>query len=168
MPSAKSGALQAFPESRQGSVRPWGGQSRPAEMTSRTPLSQWDPFRPMEMLAALWSSKLTRGVGTGPPAGYRTLFDTLCRLMVGRRLTVRLRGDDVKLTIKELDAHLDVRSLSVGQLRDVHIVAEDICCGQHKMTRAQAHLRGRPSAVLRRHQCWSQRLSRSHWTPHPP
>jgi hypothetical protein len=95
----------------------------------------------MEILAALWSSKLTRGVGTGPAAGYRTLFDTVRRLTVGRRLTVRLMGDDVKLTIKELDAYLDVRSLSVGQLSDVHIVAADICCGQHKMTRAQAHLR---------------------------
>jgi hypothetical protein len=95
----------------------------------------------MEMMAALWSSTSTRGVGAGPAAGYRILFDNLCRLMVGRRLTVRLKGDDVKLTIKKLDAHPDVRSLSVGQLSDVHIAAEDIRCGQHTMTRAEAHLR---------------------------
>ena len=95
------------------------------------------------MVASLWSPTATRPLGAGAAAGYRALFETFRRLVVGRRLSVGLgRGTpDVTLTVTELDAHLDVRSLSVGQLENVHIAAENIQWSDHTLDRASATLR---------------------------
>ncbi|WP_454789743.1 hypothetical protein [Mycolicibacterium lutetiense] len=91
----------------------------------------WDPFRPLETVSALWSSATAIPV-TGGAAAYRTLFTTLRRLVVGRRLTVRLDIGEIALTVTEFESGLDMRSLSVGQLNDVSLSATAITWnGQH-------------------------------------
>jgi hypothetical protein len=89
------------------------------------PLRRFDPFRPIDMLTALWSSAAVP-VNTGAAAAYRTLFMTVRRLVVGRRLTVNLDGGALTLTITEFESRLDMRGLSVGQLNDVRLTARDI------------------------------------------
>jgi hypothetical protein len=90
------------------------------------PLRRFDPFRPIDMLTSLWSSAAMAPVSSGAAAAYRTLFVTVRRLVVGRRLAVGLERGDLTLTITEFDSRLDVRGLSVGQLNDVRLAARDI------------------------------------------
>jgi hypothetical protein len=90
------------------------------------PLRRFDPFRPIDMLTSLWSSAAVAPVSSGAAAAYRTLFMTVRRLLVGRRLAVRLDDGDLTLTVTEFDSRLDVRGLSVGQLNDVRLAARDI------------------------------------------
>jgi hypothetical protein len=78
------------------------------------------------MPAALCSSAALAPVSSGAAAAYRTLFMTVRRLVVGRRLAVRLEDGDLTLTVTEFDSRLDVRALSVGQLNDVRLAARDI------------------------------------------
>ncbi|WP_029114093.1 DUF2993 domain-containing protein [Mycobacterium sp. URHB0044] len=109
-------------------------------MTRPGPPRRWDPFRPLDMLAALWSTAAVAPVNTGAAAAYRTLFLTLRRLVVGRRLTVRLADGDLALTITEFDSRLDLRGLSVGQLNDVRLAARDLYWNGHRFERARAVL----------------------------
>jgi hypothetical protein len=95
-------------------------------MTRPRPLRRFDPFRPIDMLTSLWSSTAMAPVSSGAAAAYRTLFMTVRRLVVGRRLAVRLDDGDLTLTVTEFDSRLDVRGLSVGQLNDVRLAARDI------------------------------------------
>lgn len=95
-------------------------------MTRPEPSRRFDPFRPLDMLTALWSSAAVTPVGTGAAVAYRTLFMTVRRLVVGKRLSVRLDEGNLTLTVTEFDSHLDVRGLSVGQLNDVRLSACDI------------------------------------------
>jgi hypothetical protein len=105
-------------------------------MTRPRPLRRFDPFRPIDMLAALWSSAAVAPVSSGAATAYRTLFMTVRRLVVGRQLAVRLEDGDLTLTITEFDSRLDVRGLSVGQLNDVRLAARDICWhGSHSTGR---------------------------------
>lgn len=92
-------------------------------MTRPRSLRRFAPIHPIDMLASLWSSAAVSG---GAVAAYRTLFMTVRRLVVGRRLTVRLDESDLVLTVVEFDSRLDVRGLSVGQLTDVRLAARDI------------------------------------------
>lgn len=78
------------------------------------------------MLTSLWSATTMVPVNTGAAAAYRTLFLTVRRLVLGRRLTVRLDDGDLTLTVTRVDSTLDVHGLSVGQLTDVRLVASDI------------------------------------------
>ena len=113
------------------------------------PLRRWDPFRPLDMLAALWSTAAVAPVSSGAAAAYKTLFMTLRRLVVGRELTVRLDGGDITLTVTEFDSRLDVRGLAVGQLSDVRLAARDIRWDDNRLDRATAVLHNvhlRPSA----------------------
>lgn len=113
------------------------------------PLRRWDPFRPLDMLASLWSTAAVAPVSTGAAAAYRTLFMTLRRLVVGRELTVRLDEGDITLTVTEFDSRLDVRGLAVGQLSDVRLAARDIRWDKNRLDRANAVLNNvhlRPSA----------------------
>ena len=117
------------------------------------PLGRWDPFRPLDMLASLWSSAAVAPVSGGVAAAYRTLFMTLRRLVVGRSLAVRLDDGDVTLTVTEFDSRLDVRGLSVGQLNDVRIAARDIRWHGNRFDGASAvfhnvHLRPSAPPVL--------------------
>jgi hypothetical protein len=100
------------------------------------PLRRFDPFRPLDMLTSLWSSAAVAPVSTGAAAAYRTLFMTVRRLVVGRRLAVRLDDGDLMLTVTEFESRLDVRGLSVGQLNDVRLAARDIYWNGHRFDRA--------------------------------
>ena len=82
-------------------------------MTRSRPLRRWDPFRPLDMLASLWSTAAVTPVSSGAAVAYRTLFMTLRRLVIGRRLAVRLDEGDITLTVTEFDSRLDIRGLSV-------------------------------------------------------
>jgi hypothetical protein len=119
-----------------------------------TPLRRWDPFRPLDMLASLWSTAAVAPVNSGAAAAYRTLFLTLRRLVVGRTLGVRLDEGDITLTVTEFDSRLDIRGLSVGQLNDVRLAARDIRWGGNKLDKATAvlhnvHLRpGAPPTLV--------------------
>ena len=92
------------------------------------------------MLTSLWSSAAVAPVSTGAAAAYRTLFMTVRRLVVGRRLAVRLDDGDLTLTVTEFDSRLDVRGLSVGQLNDVRLAARDICWHGSRFDQATAVL----------------------------
>ena len=114
-----------------------------------TPLRRFDPFRPLDMLASLWSTAAVAPVNSGAAAAYRTLFLTLRRLVIGRTLAVRLDDGDITLTVTEFDSRLDIRGLSVGQLSDVRLGARDIRWDGNKLDRATAVLHNvhlRPSA----------------------
>lgn len=93
------------------------------------PMRRFDPFRPLDMLTSVWSATAMAPVNGGAAAAYRTLFMTMRRLVVGRRLTVRLDDGDLSMTVTKFDSRLDVRGLSVGQLNDVTLTARDIRWG---------------------------------------
>ena len=109
-------------------------------MTRPRPLRRFDPFRPIDMLSSLWSTAAVAPVSSGAAAAYRTLFMTVRRLVVGRRLAVRLDEGDLTLTVTEFDSRLDVRGLSVGQLNDVRLAAREIRWGDNVFERATAVL----------------------------
>ncbi len=105
------------------------------------------------MLGAVWSTAAVAPVSTGAVAAYRTLFFTVRRLVVGRRLTVRLDQGDLQLTVTEFDSRLDVRALSVGQLNDVRLGASDVRWREGRFETASAvlhnvHLRPGAPPVL--------------------
>src|SRR6476659_5936793 len=110
------------------------------DMTRPRPQHRFDPFRPIDMLTSLWSSAAVAPVSTGAAAAYRTLFMTVRRLVVGRRLSVRLDDGDLALTVTEFDSGLDVRGLSVGQLNDVRLAARDLSWHGSRFDRATAVL----------------------------
>ena len=101
----------------------------------------WDPLRSRDVLSAMWSSTPVPPVASSGGAGFRTMFLTLRRLVVGRLLKVRVREAELSLTVTEFDSHLDLRGLAVGQIGDVHIEARDICWDQHRVDYAIADLR---------------------------
>lgn len=78
------------------------------------------------MLSSLWSATTMVPVNSGAAAAYRTLFVTVRRLVLGRRVTVRLDDGDLTLTVTRVDSRLDVHGLSVGQLTDVRVEVSDI------------------------------------------
>ncbi len=104
--------------------------TRPPDPTGRRhtarPGSRFGPFQPLGMLTSLWSATAMVPVNSGAAAAYRTLFVTLRRLVVGRRLTVRLDDGDLTMTVTDFESRLDVRGLSVGQLNDVRLTADDV------------------------------------------
>lgn len=113
------------------------------------PQRSWNPFRPLDMLASLWSTAAVAPMNTGAAAAYRTLFMTLRRLVVGRELSVRLDEGEITLTVTEFDSRLDVRGLAVGQLSDVRLAARDIRWDDNTLDRATAvlhNVRIRPGA----------------------
>ena len=118
-------------------------------MTRPRPLRRFDPFRPIDMLTSLWSSAAMAPVNSGAAAAYRTLFMTVRRLVVGRKLAIQLDDGDLTLTVTEFDSRLDVRGLSVGQLNDVRLAARDIRWNGNHFDRATAVLHNvhmRPTA----------------------
>lgn len=92
-------------------------------------MRRFDPFRPLDMFTSIWSATAMAPVNGGAAAAYRTLFMTMRRLVVGRRLTVGLDDGDLMMTVTKLDSRLDVRGLSVGQLNDVTLTARNIHWG---------------------------------------
>jgi hypothetical protein len=107
---------------------------------ARFELPNWDPFRSRERLTALWSSTAMPTVNTASAIAYRTLFQTLRRLVVGRDLAVRTNGHDMTLTVTEFDFRIDVRGLAIGQLGDVLLVAENVAWREYRFEQAMAVL----------------------------
>jgi hypothetical protein len=89
-------------------------------------LPNWDPFKPLDALSSFWSSTAGNALTGGPAAAYKSLFDMLRKQVIGRRMTVKLKSGEMSLTVTALDADLDMRSLTVGQLNTVSISASDI------------------------------------------
>jgi hypothetical protein len=103
-------------------------------VTRPRPVRRWDPFRPLDSGAAM---------------AYRTLFFTLRRLVVGRRISVGTDDGLLTLTITDFDSRLDLRQLAVGQLNDVTLGAADLEWNGHRFDRASAVLHNvhvRPTA----------------------
>ena len=99
-------------------------------MTYSGPFGSWDSFRPLDSLsslwssdslAALWSPATVSSLSSGPAGAYQTLFTTLRRLIVGRRLNIGLASGDLVLTVTGFESDLDMLGLSVGQLNDVSL-----------------------------------------------
>lgn len=107
-------------------------------MTRPRPVRRWDPFRPLD---------------SGAAVAYRTLFFTLRRFVVGRRLSVDTEDGELALTITRFDSRLDLRQLAVGQLNDVTLGASDLEWNGHSFDHASAvlhnvHVRATVPAVL--------------------
>lgn len=110
-------------------------------MTEDRAVRRWDPFRPLDLVAALWSTAVEfPPVSTGAAAAYRTVFMTVKRLAVGRRVTVQADRGPVTMTVSKLESPLDIRRLAVGQLDDVHVAAIDITWGTSTFSHASAVL----------------------------
>jgi hypothetical protein len=103
--------------------------------------SRWDPLGSVEMLASLWSARpASNAFGTRVAAGYRTLFETMRSRVLGRRVTIRLEQSDLSMRITEFRSPMELRSLSVGQLGEVQVAAEDIRWNAYEFRRARAVL----------------------------
>jgi hypothetical protein len=98
----------------------------------------WDPFRSRERLTSLWSAAAAPTVNTGAAIAYRTLFEALRRLVVGRELTVTLGGNEMSMSVTEFDFRLDMRGLALGQIGDVLLVAEEVDWREYRFERAMA------------------------------
>src|SRR3954463_6702270 len=81
----------------------------------------WSPWPELAGLAAAGRSLLPN-VPVTPAALARTVTQQL----VGRRLTAKVDGRDVGLTLTELDYPADSLRLATGRIGDVRIVAEDV------------------------------------------
>lgn len=111
-------------------------------MTDSGPLRGWDPFRPLDLLAA-----------TGVAAAYKTMFVTVRQLLVGRRLSIRVDSSQAG-TLDLTVTHLSSR-LASGRHHDVHLEAEGISWRDFEFDRAlvtlhNLHFRGnlRPTEVV--------------------
>jgi hypothetical protein len=104
------------------------------------PFPSWDAFSNWDALSSFWSSAAGSALTSGPASAYKTLFDTLRKQLVGRRMTVKLKSGEMTLTVTALDADLDVRTLSVGQLNTVSISARDIAWNGWQFDKATAVL----------------------------
>ncbi len=81
----------------------------------------WSPWPELAGLAAAGRSLLPN-VPVTPAALARTVTEQL----VGRRLTAKVGGREVGLTLAELDYPADSLRLATGRLGDVRIVAKDV------------------------------------------
>ena len=109
-------------------------------MANSGPFPSWDSFPNWDALSSFWSSTAGSAFTSGPAAAYKSLFDTLRKQVVGRRMTVKLTSGEMTLTVTAIDADLDMRSLSVGQLNTVSISAADIVWNGWQFDRATAVL----------------------------
>ncbi|WP_020099715.1 hypothetical protein [Mycobacterium sp. 360MFTsu5.1] len=109
-------------------------------MANSGPFPSWDSFPNWDALSSFWSSTAGSALTGGPAGAYKSLFDTLRKQVVGRRMTVKLTSDEMTLTVTTIDADLDMRSLSVGQLNTVSISAADIVWNGWQFDRATAVL----------------------------
>lgn len=111
-------------------------------MTDSRSLRGWDPFRPLDLLAA-----------TGVAAAYKTMFVTVRQLIVGRRLSIPVgspQAGTLDLTVTRFSSRL-----ASGRHHDVLLEAEDICWRDYWFDRARVtlydvHFRGtlRPTELV--------------------
>ena len=109
-------------------------------MANSGPFPSWDSFPNWDALSSFWASAAGSALTSGPAGAYTSLFDTLRKQVIGRRMTVKLKSGEMTLTVTALDADLDVRSLSVGQLNTVSISASDIVWNGWQFDKATAVL----------------------------
>ena len=109
-------------------------------MANSGPFPSWDSFPNWDALSSFWSSTAGSALTGGPASAYKSLFDTLRKQVVGRRMTVKLTSGEMTLTVTAIDADLDMRSLSVGQLNTVSISTADIVWNGWQFDRATAVL----------------------------
>lgn len=109
-------------------------------MANSGPFPPWDSFPNWDALSSFWASAAGSALTSGPAGAYTSLFDTLRKQAIGRRMTVKLKSSEMTLTVTALDADLDVRSLSVGQLNTVSISASDIVWNGWQFDKATAVL----------------------------
>lgn len=109
-------------------------------MANSGPFPSWDSFPNWDALSSFWSSTAGSALTGGPAGAYKSLFDTLRKQVVGRRMTVKLTSGEMTLTVTAIEADLDMRSLSVGQLNTVSISAADIVWNGWQFDRATAVL----------------------------
>lgn len=95
-------------------------------MANSAPFPSWDSFPNWDAVSSFWASTAGGALTSGPAGAYKSLFDTVRKQVVGRRMTVTLKSGEMTLTVTAIDADLDMRSLSVGQLNTVSISASDI------------------------------------------
>jgi hypothetical protein len=110
-------------------------------MTRSGQLGRWDPLRHLDTLATLWTTAAALPKSSSAAVAHHTLSRTVRRLIVGRRLTVRLDGHDLTVTITHFHSRLDLRRLAIGQLNDVRIVARGIEWNGHRVDHASVVLR---------------------------
>jgi hypothetical protein len=118
------------------------------DMTGPEPARRGNPLRPLDLLSSLWSVAAVTPVTGSAAVAYRTLFQTIGLLVVGRHVGVRVDDRELTLTVTEFDSRLDLRALSAGQIGNVHLAARDIHWGDTRFDRATAILRNvhiRPS-----------------------
>jgi hypothetical protein len=92
---------------------------------------------------------------TGVSAAYQTMFVTLRRLVVGRRLSVRVEDGTLDLTVTRFSSRLELKHLTTGRHHDVHLEAEDVSWRDFEFDRAHVtlhnlHFRGslRPTELV--------------------
>jgi len=95
-------------------------------MANSAPFPSWDSFPNWDAVSSFWASTAGGALTSGPAGAYKSLFDTVRKQVVGRRMTVKLKSGEMTLTVTAIDADLDMRSLSVGPLNTVSISASDI------------------------------------------
>src|SRR4051812_25705736 len=116
--------------------------------------ARWDLFGSMDMVASLWSPRsVSNAMSASWGAGYRTLFDTVRKRILGRTVTVRYEHGEIKALVTEIEAPLDPVALSVGQLGRVAISGENVTWNGRRLPRAavtlhNVHLRPGATPVL--------------------
>jgi hypothetical protein len=109
----------------------------------------WDPFGSRDKFVAMWTSSGIPTLGASADAGYRAVFATIRRAVVGRTLKVDIsEGRPLTLSITKMDSDLELLGLAVGQFGDVAVEANDIGWDGYRCAHAAATLRNlhfRPS-----------------------
>ncbi|OBA87558.1 hypothetical protein A5642_19405 [Mycolicibacterium mucogenicum] len=109
-------------------------------MANSAPFPSWDSFPNWDAVSSFWASTAGGALTSGPAGAYKSLFDTVRKQVVGRRMTVKLKSGEMTLTVTAIDADLDMRCLSVGQLNTVSISASDIVWDGWQFDKATAVL----------------------------
>ncbi|MDR3661653.1 MAG: hypothetical protein P4L86_14915 [Mycobacterium sp.] len=104
------------------------------------PPRRWDPLRPLDLIASVWSTAAVLPMSTGAAAAYRTAFLTMRPLVVGRRITVRLRNSDLDFTVTEFDSRWDASFFAVGHIGTVNVAARKLKWAGAALTSASAKL----------------------------
>ncbi len=115
-----------------------GGVTEPGQ------LRRTSTFRPLTIL-----------VDTGVAAVYTTMFVTARRLVIGRRVSVRVDGDVLEMTVTRLDSRLRPNGVGAARHHALHVEATDVRWRGYAIDYAAAvlhdfHVRGslRPTEVV--------------------
>ncbi|WP_238391770.1 MULTISPECIES: hypothetical protein [unclassified Mycolicibacterium] len=90
------------------------------------PPRRWDPFRPLDLFTSVVSTAAVLPMSTGAAAAYRTALLTVRPLVIGRRITIRLRASDLALTVAEFDSRWDASIFAMGHIGTVNITAHKV------------------------------------------